>query len=269
MPSSIASRIGGTTALPSLAWTMNAWYLPVVIAFWICETCCWASKLGSKNFTSTPCLAASSLMPAKVAWANEFAQAKPKNAMSVTFLRCRRRPRRTRPSGVVVAARGHAHAPGAPQRPPPSIALHHVPPRRAAGLAGTSRSSSGGTTGARARPSVTATSSSRRMPPTPCVQPRLDRQHVPAHERRRRARHQERRLVDLHADRVARRRAGSAQSPAGLDDRALRRVDVAAGVPGPARVDRGRLRLARRRSQAARAQSDGGPTVPQRVRSPQ
>ena len=64
MPSLIASRIGGTTALPSFACTMNAWYSPDVIAFWICDTCLAPSKLGSKNFTSTPFLAASSLIPA-------------------------------------------------------------------------------------------------------------------------------------------------------------------------------------------------------------
>ena len=54
MPLAIASRIGGTTALPSFACTTNAWNSPEVIAFWICETCLAASKFGSKNSTSTP-----------------------------------------------------------------------------------------------------------------------------------------------------------------------------------------------------------------------
>ena len=84
MPSSIASRIGGTTALPSFACTMKAWNSPRVIAFWICDTCFAASKFGSKNSTSTPSFSACSLIPASVAWANEFALAKPKNAILST-----------------------------------------------------------------------------------------------------------------------------------------------------------------------------------------
>ena len=86
IPSSIASRIGGTTALPSLACTTNAWYSPEVIAFWICDTCLALSKLGSKNLTSMSCLAASSLTPAYVACANEFAEANPKNATFSTLV---------------------------------------------------------------------------------------------------------------------------------------------------------------------------------------
>src|SRR5919202_6379936 len=81
----MACFTAGTTALPSLACTTNSSYCCVVSASCICETCFCGSKLGSKNFASAPYFFAACWTPAHVAWANELALAKPKNATFLTF----------------------------------------------------------------------------------------------------------------------------------------------------------------------------------------
>ena len=68
--------------------------------------------------------------------------------------------------------------------------------------------------------------------------PGLDGEDHALAQRRVRAGDQERRLVDLGADRVARAVQAGADLRVGLDDRALRGVDVARRVADAGRGDR-------------------------------
>ena len=84
---------------------------------------------------------------------------------------------------------------------------------------------------------------------------------VPPHERRVAARRQERRLVDVDADRVAGTVQARAELRRGLDDRALGGVDVAPAGTGAGDLDRARLRVACTTAHAACAHSLGSPAT--------
>ena len=86
---------------------------------------------------------------------------------------------------------------------------------------------------------VTRMSSSSRMPPTlGVVDPGLDGEDHALAQRDLGRRDQERRLVDLGADRVARAVQAGADLGVRFHDDSLRRVDVAGRVPEPRRRDR-------------------------------